>query len=132
MLLASCPQGEGGAAFGGGGGGGGEGFEFGVDPNMDPELAMALQVGAAAPGSAETDAVCKAIAMGWSRGKQLEPVLCLLLVWFSQTVAVQLATEGSFPTGHAQPLLFLFPAGVSGGGACPPGCRSCGGWCPCR
>ena len=40
-------QGEGGAAFGGGGGGvggGGEGFEFGVDPNLDPELAMALQV----------------------------------------------------------------------------------------
>lgn len=40
-------QGEGGATFGGGGGGGGgggEGFEFGVDPNLDPELAMALQV----------------------------------------------------------------------------------------
>lgn len=51
-----CPlsvQGEGGAAFGGGGGGGGgggEGFEFGVDPNLDPELAMALQVrGACVP-----------------------------------------------------------------------------------
>jgi hypothetical protein len=42
----ACQQGEGGAAFGGGGGGGGggEGFEFGVDPNLDPELAMALQV----------------------------------------------------------------------------------------
>lgn len=46
-------QGEGGAAygFGGGGGGGGaagagaEGFEFGVDPNMDPELALALRCG---------------------------------------------------------------------------------------
>lgn len=28
----------------GGGGGGGDGFEFGVDANMDPELAMALRV----------------------------------------------------------------------------------------
>ena len=31
-------------AMGGGGGGGGQGFEFGVDPNEDPELALALRV----------------------------------------------------------------------------------------
>jgi len=39
-------QGEGGE-FGGGGGGaeGGLPHEFGVDPNMDPELALALRVG---------------------------------------------------------------------------------------
>ncbi|PNH09728.1 26S proteasome non-ATPase regulatory subunit 4, partial [Tetrabaena socialis] len=55
-VLISSPifQGEGGGAYGfaggagggGGGGGGGaaggDGFEFGVDPNMDPELALAL------------------------------------------------------------------------------------------
>lgn len=48
-VLIWVPQdGGGGYAAGGGGaeggGGGGEGFEFGVDANMDPELAMALRV----------------------------------------------------------------------------------------
>ena len=41
-------QGEGGGAYGFGGGAGTtgatEGFEFGVDPNLDPELALALRV----------------------------------------------------------------------------------------
>eukprot|EP00879_Flechtneria_rotunda_P026527 GHRR01028291.1.p1 GENE.GHRR01028291.1~~GHRR01028291.1.p1 ORF type:complete len:313 (+),score=143.73 GHRR01028291.1:168-1106(+) len=42
-------QGEGGGVFGAGGNGGAsasgrEGFEFGVDPNLDPELALALRV----------------------------------------------------------------------------------------
>lgn len=43
-------DGEGGSAFaasaaaGAGGSGGGGGFEFGVDPNLDPELALALRV----------------------------------------------------------------------------------------
>ena len=32
------------AAAGGGGGGGGGGFDFGVDPSLDPELAMALRI----------------------------------------------------------------------------------------
>ena len=35
--------GDGDAAAGGGGGGGG-GFEFGIDPSLDPELALALRV----------------------------------------------------------------------------------------
>jgi len=50
-VLISSPilAGDGGASMGGGaasgGGGGGDGFaEFGVDPNMDPELAMVLRV----------------------------------------------------------------------------------------
>lgn len=52
-VLISSPifQGEGGSgaygfaggAGGAGGGAGGDGFEFGVDPNMDPELALALR-----------------------------------------------------------------------------------------
>lgn len=33
-----------GEAAGGGGGGGGGGFEFGIDPSLDPELALALRV----------------------------------------------------------------------------------------
>lgn len=36
--------GEFGGEGGGGGGGGGENHEFGVDPNMDPELALALRM----------------------------------------------------------------------------------------
>mmetsp|Transcript_22825 Transcript_22825/g.58498 ORF Transcript_22825/g.58498 Transcript_22825/m.58498 type:complete len:328 (-) Transcript_22825:1316-2299(-) len=36
--------GGGGGEGGGGEGGGGDGFEFGVDPNLDPELALALRV----------------------------------------------------------------------------------------
>lgn len=40
---AAGPSGSGGAGGGGGGGGGGQ-FEFGVDPSMDPELAMALRM----------------------------------------------------------------------------------------
>ncbi|GLI71681.1 hypothetical protein VaNZ11_016963, partial [Volvox africanus] len=53
-VLISSPifQGEGGSGFGfaggvggaGGGASGADGFEFGVDPNMDPELALALRV----------------------------------------------------------------------------------------
>ncbi|GAA5882112.1 hypothetical protein JCM16303_005610 [Sporobolomyces ruberrimus] len=35
---------EGGAGGSGGGGGGGDADEFGVDPNLDPELAMALRM----------------------------------------------------------------------------------------
>ena len=37
-------QGEGGDFGGGGAEGGAAPFEFGVDPNMDPELALALRV----------------------------------------------------------------------------------------
>lgn len=50
-VLISSPiflQDGGGSGFGGGGGEGGgaagDGFEFGVDPNLDPELALALRV----------------------------------------------------------------------------------------
>ena len=35
---------DGAGGMGAGGGGGGQGFEFGVDPNEDPELALALRV----------------------------------------------------------------------------------------
>ena len=49
---ADCVQGDGGSGYGGQAGGGeagaggqpGGGYEFGVDPNLDPELAMALRV----------------------------------------------------------------------------------------
>ncbi|CDH51028.1 26s proteasome non-atpase regulatory subunit 4-like [Lichtheimia corymbifera JMRC:FSU:9682] len=46
LLSTSILSGEEGAAaanFGSGGGGGGD-FEFGVDPNLDPELALALRI----------------------------------------------------------------------------------------
>ena len=35
---------SGGAGVGGEGGGGGEAFEFGIDPSVDPELALALRI----------------------------------------------------------------------------------------
>lgn len=46
-VLVSSPilsDGENAAAMGGGGGGENAGFEFGIDPNADPELALALRI----------------------------------------------------------------------------------------
>eukprot|EP00192_Tetraselmis_astigmatica_P013031 CAMPEP_0117673850 /NCGR_PEP_ID=MMETSP0804-20121206/14706_1 /TAXON_ID=1074897 /ORGANISM="Tetraselmis astigmatica, Strain CCMP880" /LENGTH=385 /DNA_ID=CAMNT_0005482643 /DNA_START=145 /DNA_END=1302 /DNA_ORIENTATION=- len=48
LIASPMFQGDGGGGFGGGGdgegGGGGDDYEFGVDPNLDPELALALRV----------------------------------------------------------------------------------------
>lgn len=43
LLTSSIVAGEDGAPAGFGGGAGGD-FEFGVDPNLDPELALALRI----------------------------------------------------------------------------------------
>jgi 26S proteasome regulatory subunit N10 len=66
------------AAAGGGGGGDGAGFEFGIDPNADPELALALRIsmeeerarqqaadgGAPAPGGGATGGDAAATTAG--------------------------------------------------------------------
>mmetsp|Transcript_3435 Transcript_3435/g.9947 ORF Transcript_3435/g.9947 Transcript_3435/m.9947 type:complete len:442 (+) Transcript_3435:112-1437(+) len=124
-------DGGGGYAAGGGGaeggGGGGEGFEFGVDANMDPELAMALRVsleeerarqGAAGEGQAAESAATPAgtaAADGGGGGEEPMDEDALL----QQALAMSMDVDEPAPAGGMSEAPAQTPAASSAPAATP-------------
>lgn len=110
-----------GEAAGGGGGAGGGGFEFGIDPSLDPELALALRVSmeeerarqtAANAASGETSEAVPAAAEGQSQAADtpvpmdedalLQQALAMSMQTDQQEEKAQPATDTGSPMASAK------------------------------